>query len=395
MKIGNSAKPSELATLLIHADRELNPTAAVVPPIYQTANFFSTSPEDFLERSSRPRHPEFYTRNRNPNAAQVEAVLAQLEGAPAAMLTASGMAAVSVAVLGLIDHGMHVIAQTNHYGGTMSLLRNLLPRFGVQLSQVDQRSPDDFEKAIRPNTKLIVLESPSNPPLHLTDLRAVAAIAKAHGALTVVDNTFATPLNQRPVQMGIDVVVHSVTKYLGGHSDLIAGAVLSTDALIEKIWNTQLILGAALGPFDAWLILRGLRTLSLRMSTHNANALALAQFLANHAAVKYVNYPGLESHPQYELACRQMTGFGGVLSFEVDGGYESAKRVLRRLHLVGIATSVGGVESLAVLCGDNFTHHLNVEEAQRAGIPAGLIRVSVGLEDIGDLVADFDQALSV
>jgi methionine-gamma-lyase len=395
MKIGNPLEPSELDTLLIHADRELNPTAAVVPPIYQTANFFGTSPEDFLERSSRPRHPEFYTRYRNPNSAQVETVLAKLEGTEAAMLTASGVAAVSVAVLGLIEHGMHVIAQTNHYGGTMSLLRDLLPRFGVELTQVDQRDPDAFERAIRANTKLILLESPSNPPMRLTDLRAVAGIAKSHGVLTVLDNTFATPINQRPKEMGIDVIVHSATKYFGGHSDLIAGAVLGSGALIEKIWNTQVILGAALGPFDAWLILRGLRTLSLRVSRHNENALALAQFLENHAAVTHVNYPGLKSHPQYELACRQMHGFGGVLSFEVGGGYESAKRVLQRLRLPRIAASVGGVESLAVLCGDNFTHYMSAEEAQRAGISAGLIRVSVGLEGIGDLVADFDQALLV
>jgi methionine-gamma-lyase len=393
-KINEYMKSAELETLLIHADREWNTTAAVVPPIYQTANFYGSAPDDFLERSSRARHPEFYTRYRNPNAAQVETVLAALEGAEAAMLVGSGMGAISVAVLSLVEHGGHVVAQTNHYGGTLSLLRDLLPRFGVQVTQVDQRDTDAFEKAMRPNTRLVLLESPSNPPMRLTDLRAVAALAKATGALTMIDNTFATPLNQRPLDMGIDLVVHSATKYFGGHSDVIAGAVISSTALIERIWNTQVILGAALGPLDAWLILRGLRTLSLRVGRHNENALAMALFLENHRAVKRVNYPGLKSHPQYELACRQMSGFGGVLSFEVSGGYDGAKRVLSRLRLPRIAASLGGVESLVVLCGDNFTHYMSAEEAERAGIAPGLIRVSVGLEGQRDLVADFDQALA-
>jgi methionine-gamma-lyase len=336
-------KTAELETLLIHADRDWNSTAAVVAPIYQTANFYGTSAEDFLERSSRPRHSEFYTRYRNPNAAHVETVLAALEGGEAAMLAGSGMGAISVAVLSLVEHGGHVVGQTNHYGGTVGLLRDLLPRFGVEVTQVDQRDTGAFEKALRKNTKMIMLETPSNPPLRLTDLRAVAAIAKAHGALTVVDNTFATPLNQRPLDLGIDVVVHSATKYLGGHSDVIAGAVVGSAALIERIWNTHVVLGASLGPFDAWLILRGLRTLSLRVKRHNENALALAEFLENHRAVKRVNYPGLKSHPQHELACRQMSGFGGVLSFEVSSGYDGAKKVLSRLRLPRIAASVGGV----------------------------------------------------
>lgn len=393
-KTNEHMKTAELETLLIHGDRAWNPTAAVVPPIYQTANFYGTSPDDFLERSSRPRHPEFYTRYRNPNAAQVETLLAALEGAEAAMLVASGMGAVSVAVLSLVEQGTHLVAQTNHYGGTLSLLRDLLPRFGVQVTQVDQRDTSAFEKAMRPNTKVILLESPSNPAMRLTDLRAVASIAKAQDALTVIDNTFATPLNQRPLDLGLDVIVHSATKYFGGHSDLIGGAVISSTALIERIWNMHVILGAALGPLNAWLILRGLRTLSLRVKRHNENALALAQFLASHPAVKRVNYPGLKSHPQHELACRQMSGFGGMLSFEVSSGYDGAKAVLSRLRLPRIAGSLGGVESLAVLAAANFSHYLSAEEAEQTGITAGLIRVSVGLEAASDLIADFDQALA-
>lgn len=213
-------KNVSLGTMLIHGDRELNRTSAVTPPIYQTANFAGSSPEDFLDRSSRPRHPEFYTRYRNPNGAQVEALLAKLEGAEAALLVGSGMGAVSLAVLGLIEHGMHIVAQTCHYGGTITLLRDVLPRFGVTVTQVDQRDTSAFAAAMRPNTRLVLLESPSNPGMWLTDLRAVADIAHAQGALVIIDGTFATPLNQRPLQLGVDLVAHSATKYFGGHSDL-------------------------------------------------------------------------------------------------------------------------------------------------------------------------------
>ena len=387
-------KRASLETLLIHADREFKTTSAVAAPIYQTANFAGNSPEDFLERSSRPRHPEFYTRYRSPNAAQVEVVLAKLEGAEAALLTGSGMGAVTLAVLGLIEHGMHVVAQTCHYGGTLTLLRDVLPRFGVTVTQVDQSDPAGFAVAIRPHTKLVMLESPSNPGMRLTDLRAVAAIAKARGALTIVDGTFATPLNQRPLQLGIDLVVHSATKYFGGHSDVIAGVVLGRSELIERIWNMHVILGAAIGPFDAWLILRGLRTLSLRVQRHNQNAMALAAFLESHSAVRKVRYPGLKSYPQYELACRQMTGFGGVLSFEVEGGFERANAVIGRLRLPRIAASLGAVESLVVHPAANFVHYLSEAELESAGIPPGLVRVSVGLEGSDDLIADFEQALS-
>lgn len=387
-------KNASLETLLLHADRELNSTSAVVPPIYQTANFAGDSPEDFVERSSRPRHPEFYTRYRNPNSAQVEMLLATLEGAESAMLTASGMGAVSVAVLALVEQGMHVVAQTSHYGGTLTLLRDVLPRFGVVVTLVDQRDTRAFEAAMRPNTRLVLLESPSNPSMWLTDLHAVSKIAQAHGALTLIDGTFATPLNQRPLQFGIDLVVHSATKYFAGHSDAIAGVVLGKTELIEKIWNTHVILGAAIGPLDSWLVLRGLRTLALRVQRHNENAMALATFLESHSAVRAVYYPGLRSHPQYALACEQMKGFGGILSFEVKGGAEKANAVISRLQLPRVAASVGAVGSLVVHPAANFVHYLNEQEAESAGISPGLIRVSVGLEGVADLIADFDQALT-
>jgi methionine-gamma-lyase len=380
-------------TLLLHADRHLNRTAAVAPPIFQTATFRGESGEDFARRAGEPRHPEFYTRYGNPTQAQAEGVLAALEGAEAALVTASGMAAVSATVLTLVGHGGHVVAQKNHYGGTLNLLRDLLPRFGVEVTQVDQRDTAAFEEAVRPNTRLILLESPSNPVMALTDLRAVAQIARRHGILTVIDNTFATPLNQRPLELGVDLVFYSATKYLGGHSDLVAGAVLGRRALVDRIWATHVILGAVLGPFDAWLLLRGLRTLALRVRQHNENALAVAQFLERHPAVKAVHYPGLMSHPQHDLACRQMTGFGGMLAVELAGGYEAADRLLGKLRLASRAASLGGVESLAVHPTSNFLHYMSPEESERIGIAPGSVRISVGLEAARDLIADFGQAL--
>jgi methionine-gamma-lyase len=309
-------------------------------------------------------------------------------------VTASGMAAASTAVQALIDQGAHVIAQTNHYGGTASLLRDFLPRFGIEVTLVDQTDVAAFEAALRPETKLIIVESPSNPVLKLTDLRAVAALARERGVLTIADNTFATPLNQRPLEMGIDLVFHSATKYFGGHSDLIAGAVMGSAELVGKVWNTNVILGATLGPVDAWLLQRGIRTLPLRVGRHNENALALATFLESHPAVAAVHYPGLKSHPQHELARRQMSGFGGMLSFDLNGGYDAASRFLKRVRLASNAASLGGVETLVVSAAANFLHYLTAEEAERIGVAMGLVRVSAGIEAVEDVIADFEQALS-
>lgn len=387
-------KHDSIETQLIHADRNLNSTSAVVAPIYQTANFRAVSGEDFAQRAGEARHTEFYTRYGNPTLSQVESVLAKLEGTESALVTGSGMAAVSATVLTIVGKGDHVAAQTNHYGGTTNLLQKLLPRFGVDVTQVDQRDSSAFEKAVRPNTKLILVESPSNPVMTLTDLRAVAGIAKSCKITTLIDNTFATPLNQRPVDLGIDLVFHSATKYFGGHSDIIAGAVMGGKEWITKIWNTHVILGAALGPFDAWLMLRGLRTLALRIRQHNENAMALAEALEKHPAVKAVHYPGLKSHPQHDLAKRQMSRFGGMLGFEVKGGYDAADRFLSRLRLASRAASLGGVETLAVHPASNFLHYMTLEEAAKIGIAPGLLRISVGLEGKDDLVADFNQALA-
>ncbi len=386
-------KNTSVETKLIHTDRELNATSAVAPPIFQTATFRGNSAQDFADRASRPRHPEFYTRYGNPTLSQVESVLASLEGAESALVTGSGMAAVSASVLAIVSKGDHVVAQKNHYGGTLNLLNGFLPRFGVEVTQVDQADTAAFEKAVRPNTRLILIESPSNPLMTLTHIEAVAKLARSRGITTLMDNTFATPINQRPLDLGIDLSFHSATKYFGGHSDLIAGAVMGSSELITKIWNAHVILGATLGPFDAWLMLRGLRTLSLRVRQHNENAMALAEFLKGHKAVKVVHYPGLKSHPQHELARKQMSGFGGMLTFEVNGGYEAADRFLSRIRLASRAASLGGIETLAVHPASNFLHYMTLEQAAKIGIAPGLLRISVGLEGKEDLIADFDQAL--
>lgn len=386
-------KNASVETKLIHGDRELNSTSAVAPPIFQTATFRGDSAQDFADRASRPRHPEFYTRYGNPTLSQVESVLASLEGAESALVTGSGMAAVSATVLALVSQGDHVVAQKNHYGGTLNLLNSFLPRFGVEVAQIDQTDTAAFEKAVRPNTKLILIETPSNPLMTLTDIRAISKLARSRGITTLIDNTFATPINQRPLDLGIDLSFHSATKYFGGHSDLIAGAVMGGSESITKIWNAHVILGAALGPFDAWLMLRGLRTLSLRVRQHNENAMALAEFLKSHKAVKVVHYPGLKSHPQHELARKQMPGFGGMLTFEVNGGYEAADRFLSRIRLASRAASLGGIETLAVHPASNFLHYMTLEQAAKIGIAPGLLRISVGLEGKDDLIADFDQAL--
>ncbi len=382
-----------IETLLIHADRELNQSSAVAAPIYQTANFRTDSAAEFLERADQARHPEFYTRFGNPTLAQAERVLATLEGAEAALVSSSGMGAFTATVLSVVESGSHLVAQTSHYGGTTSLLRDFLPKFGVQTTSVDQRDSAAFEKAIRPNTRLVIVESPSNPVMRLTDLQAVARMAKAHGALTFADNTFATPLNQRPLDMGIDLVFHSATKYLGGHSDLIAGVVMGNAALIKRVWDTHVVIGTTLSPMNAWLLLRGLRTLMLRVRQHNENALAVAQFLESHPAVRKVHYPGLRSHPQHDLALRQMKGFGGMLSFELKRGFGAAERFLDRVQLPSRAASLGAVETLVVDAAANFRHYFKPEEADAVGIVPGLVRVSVGLEAANDLIADFEQAL--
>ncbi|HEY8296652.1 MAG TPA: aminotransferase class I/II-fold pyridoxal phosphate-dependent enzyme [Candidatus Baltobacteraceae bacterium] len=377
-------------TLLQHSDPASD---ALVAPIYQTATFRASDAAQFDEMARRPRHERFYTRYGNPTLGQVENLLAQLEGTESALVTASGMAAISVAVLSLVRAGDHVIAQRSLYGGTTAFLETWLSRFGVETTFVDQTQPQAFAQAIRPNTRAIVLETPSNPLLQVTDLRAIAGLARERGIVTIADNTFATPYNQRPTEFGIDLVVHSVSKYLNGHSDVICGAIAGSHERIEACWETLIVIGAVLGPLDAFLVLRGLRTLAVRMERHNRSALLVAEMLARHSAVAAVHYPGLPSHPQHELARAQMRGFGGILSFEVAGGFEAAERVLSAVTLPQRAASVGGVESLIVHPAAMWGGIMSADALAQAGISPSLVRLSVGLESERDLLADLDRAL--
>jgi methionine-gamma-lyase len=381
-------------SLAIHADRALNRTRAVTPPIWQTSTFWAETDEEFLTMATEPRHDQFYTRYGNPTHSQTAAVVAALEGAEAGLVTASGMAAISSAIIANVRAGDHVVAQSSLYAGSLSLLGRLLPRFGVEATFVDQRDPLAFEAAIRPTTRVLFVETPSNPLAHVTDLAAVATIARARGIVTIADNTFATPVNQRPIEHGVDLVVHSATKYLGGHSDLIAGVVVGTAERVNEIWDVHIELGGSAAPFDAWLMLRGLRTLPVRVERHNRNASAVARFLEEHPKVERVYYAGLASHPQYDVARRQMSGFGGVVSFEVAGGFEGAERFVSTSRVARRAASLGGVESLVVHPAAMWAHSLSAEQLEAAGIRPGLVRLSVGLEDERDLVRDLDRALA-
>jgi cystathionine beta-lyase/cystathionine gamma-synthase len=381
-------------SLLIHADAGLEDDSSIAPPLHQTSTFRADSAEMFADMATRPRHPRYYTRYGNPTLARVEAVLAALEGAEAALVTASGMGAIATAVLALVSQGDHVVAQRNHYMGTSKLLAETLPRFGITSTLVDQTDPAAFAAALRPETRLIVVETPSNPTMQLTDLRAVADLARQRGILTLADNTFATPINQRPIEHGIDLVAHSATKFLGGHHDLSAGVVLGAEPLIARVWDTALVLGAVLGPFDGWLLLRGLRTLGLRVERHNRSALAIARFLKTHPAIEAVYYPGLAGNPQHELAQRQMAGGGGgVLSFAVRGGYAATRQFIGGLRLPAQAVSLGGFETLVVHAAAMWEGTLGPEGMAAAGIQPNLVRLSVGLEDERDLIADLEQAL--
>lgn len=389
----NNDKVQQIQTLAIHADRELNGTRAVTAPIWQTTTYAYSSPEEFAAVAGEINPSEFYTRFGNPTHAQIASVIARLEGGEAALVTSSGMSAIFAVMMSTLKTGDHVIAQQNHYAGAGTVLREWLPRFGIEVTQVNQMHVEEFAAAVRPNTKLIYVETPSNPLMKLTDLREVARIGRQHKITTIVDGTFATPINQQPLALGIDVVVHSGTKYFGGHHDLMAGVIVGTKQFIEQVWRFTLVGGSVLSPFDGWLLLRGLRTLELRVERHNGNALAVARFLENHPKIERVYYPGLESHPQHELARNQMRGFTGMLAVDLRGGFEAAQSFCKSLKIAVYAGSLGGVDTLVVHPAAMWSHELTEEQRVATGVSESLVRISVGLEGEQDLIADFAQAI--
>lgn len=381
-------------TLLIHGDRDPDVfDAELAPPIHASVTWSARDAGEFAAMATGVRPQRFYTRYGNPTLERVARLIAQLEGGESALMTASGMGAVSAVLLALLGAGDRVVAQTSHYMGTTQLFTELLPRFGVEVERVEQADTQAIVRALQRGAKLAMFETPSNPTMALTDLRAVAEAARAAGAITVADNTFATPLNQQPLALGIDVVVHSATKYLGGHHDLIAGVVVSREDILEPIWRNTIALGATLGAFDAWLLLRGMRTLALRVARANENAMAVARYLESHPAVEAVHYPGLESHPQHALARQQMRGFGGVLSVRIAGDYARTARFVSKLARFTQAVSLGGIESLAVHAAAMVAGTLDDEQMRAAGIAPNLVRLACGIEAGDDLVADLEQAL--
>ena len=381
-------------TRAIHGDVQSR-AGAVVAPIYQATTFAASSNEEFLDAATRSYSDEFYTRYGNPNHTQVAEVMSALEGAEQAIVTASGMGAISTLALSLLSQGDHVVIQRTTYPGTTNLITNLLARFGISSSYLDQIETRSLEEAIRPETRLVLLETPSNPLLGITDIRAFTEIAHRNGSIVAVDNTVATPINQRPLSLGADLVWHSATKYLGGHSDVSAGVIAGRGDLVERIWRTHLAIGSVLGPIDAWLLLRGIRTLDVRVARHNENALALAVALEQHPEIIEVFYPGLATHPQHELAATQMKGFGGLLSFTASGGAARADRVLDLLRLTTRAPSLGSVHSIATRPAAMWSDQRQYQSQVEDGVDAGLIRLSVGIESKEDLLKDFVQALEL
>lgn len=382
------------ATVALHADEAFRTDQAISPPICQSVTYLADGPDDFARKAVEPHNAEFYGRHGNPTAKRLAKIVADLEGAEAGMVLSSGMGAMTTAILTFVGQGDHIIAQDGHYSATSNFLRKVLPRYGIETTFVDQTNPNAFAEAIRPETKLILIETPVNPLATLTDLKAVSDIALKAGVLTLCDNTFASPINQRPLAFGIDLVVHSATKYIGGHHDLLAGVVVGRQQHLDAVWDLSMDLGPIGAPFDAWLALRGLRTLKARIDLHNANAMKIATFLESHSAVGEVYYPGLLSHPQHELAKRQMTGFGGILTFDLQGGYEAGLQFVSRLQLCLNAASLGGAETLSVQPAVMFRARLTDDQIRAQGVTPGMIRMSAGIEDGDDLVADLDQALS-
>jgi len=359
-------------------------------PIYQTSTFEVTDNDEQL-RATHTDH--FYTRYGNPTNTVAEKSIAALEGVDAALTFASGMGAITTTLMALLKGGDHVVAQRDIYGGVNKFLSQWLPKMGIETTFVDTTDYEQHARAIRPNTKLLYLESPTNPTLRIVDFKKVASLAKQHKLLSMIDGTFGTPINQHPAAFGIDLVMHSGTKYLSGHTDLICGVVAGRQELIEKVWETRTTLGNCMDPHASWMLVRGLKTLAVRVARQNENAQRVAEFLLEQSKVRKVHYPFLKDHPQNAVAREQMSGGGGMVSFEVEGTAEDARRVSESMRLFTLAPSLGGVESLVSI--PVLTSHAMIPAAERAkmGVTEQMIRLSVGIESADDLIADLEHAL--
>jgi len=381
-------------TLAVHAGIDHYEFHPVVPPIYQTSTFAFRSVEHGAALFAGEGDGYIYSRMGNPTVAALERCLAALEGGCAALACGSGMAAIHTVLGTFLRTGDHVVCSDAVYGPTCTLIETVLKRFGVEATLVDTSDLAQLQRAMRPNTRMVYIETPGNPTLVITDLEAASRIAHEHQALVVVDNTFMSPLLQQPIRWGVDVVVHSLTKFLNGHADVVGGAIVTKDpehyAALRKGLNH---FGGVLPPFESFLVHRGIKTLALRMERHCANAQRVAEFLAEHAAVESVSFPGLKSHPQYEIGLKQMTGSGAIISFELKGGLEAGRKMMNAVRLCGLAVSLGGVESL-IQHPASMTHaSMGPEARRRAHITDGLVRISVGIESVDDIIADLEQSL--
>jgi len=388
-------RKAHFATLCVHGSGGVDPqTGALSTPIYQSSTFAFRSAKHGAALFSGEEEGYVYTRLGNPTQAAFEREMAFLEGGEAALAFASGMAAISAIILYHCRCGDNLVSGDTVYGGTHNLYRESLPLWGIEAREVDATNASNIENAIDEKTKLIFIETPANPTLNLVDIAACADIAKRHNIPLVVDNTFATPYLQQPLKLGADIIVHSATKYIGGHGDTVAGVVIGKKELIDELRGKILRdLGGIISPLNAWLLLRGLKTLPVRMDRHCHNALEIAKYLSLHPKVNWVMYPGLTTHPQYELAKRQMRNFGGMISFEIKGGRKAGERLMNSVGLITLAVSLGDCDSL-IEHPASMTHSTySKEELEAVGISEGLIRLSVGLEDSADLIEDLKQAL--
>jgi len=381
------------STLAIRAGEDHHGVnAAVGTTISRTSNFTFADTAQMKGWAQGKNKAYIYTRYGNPTLTIAEEKIASLEGAEAAVVTASGMAAISSALLAVLRSGDEVIASHQVYGGTYRLFRDLFPRFGISVRHVES-DLEGIEKLVGPATKALYVETPTNPSLRLVDLRKAAAFARKHGLVSIVDNTFASPALQKPMEMGFDIVVHSATKYLGGHSDIIAGAAAGSRKWMERVRSNVIYLGGSMDPGAAYLLIRGMKTLGVRVAKQCQTAMAVAKFLAKHPKVARVHYPGLPSHPDHGLAKRQMRGFGAMMAFDMKGGVKAARRFCDRVKIFLMAASLGGVESLVVLPIYTSHYRMSLAELKAAGVVPGTVRMSVGLEDAADLIEDLRQAL--
>ncbi len=382
-------------TQAIHAGiTDFPERGAVTPPIYQTSTFQFRDTAHLNAVLAGEEEGDLYTRYSNPTQRAVERTLAALEKTDAAIVVGSGMAAITTTVLGLLHPGDAILTTADIYGGTYHFFHDFLPRFNISTIMVPSHEAEDLEAALTPEVKMVYVESPTNPLLNILPLKEVADLGKRHGCITVIDNTFATPVNQTPADFGFEIILHSATKYLGGHSDILAGAVAGPKEKIDILRNALRILGPTLDPFAAWLMLRGMKTLAVRVKQQNENTQKLALYLESHPRVRCVHYPGLPSHPHHERAKKQMRGFGGVLSFEIDGTGNDASKFVESVELMAMAPSLGAVESLITQPITTSHRSFTREDREKAGISDSLVRIAVGIEAIEDLISDCEKGFA-